>query len=144
MYEWKNSPPPAKLRKLILRSGLSQTRVAKTAGYATASGIQRYVDDKQFTDKFLSLGLAQNLTKALVGRGVPSITELAVLALAGINELIQVGGLEEERAQYVHQDDQKILIMGVAKAGPDDELFLADLVSYAPARLFCAVFRMLT
>lgn len=123
---------PAQLRKLIVRSGLSQARVAKAAGYATASGLQRYVDDKQFTDKFLPLSLVQNLTKALVGRGAPPITELEVLALAGINDLLHGSGFEEERTPFVHQEEQQIPIMGVAKAGPDDELFIEDPVSYAP------------
>lgn len=125
---------PAQLRKLILRSGLSQARVAKGSGYATASGIQRYVDDKQFTDKYLPLGVVKNLAKALVGRGIPPVTEAEVLALAGIDELVQPVGFEEERAQFMSMqpEEMQIPIRSVAKAGPDDELFLEDPISYAP------------
>lgn len=68
------------------RSGLSLSKIAKAAGYAGASSIQRYFDEDY--DKLLPPEIAERLTKALVGRGRPAIT---VEEMAGLTAYSNIG-----------------------------------------------------
>lgn len=75
--------PAEELRKLIERSGVSQEKVAQAAGYAFASGLQRYISD-DYAKPFLPRELVEKLKKPLVGKGTPPITEDEIYALAGL------------------------------------------------------------
>lgn len=67
------------------RADMSLDAIADAAGYAGRSSIQRYFHP-HYDAKRLPFNVAQNLAKALVGKGTPVIMESEVLALAGVFE----------------------------------------------------------
>lgn len=73
----------AAIQRLRERSGLSVRDLAKRAGYAHGSGIQRYVDP-QF-DEPLTLKVAGKLAEALEGLGSPPIERAEIFRLTGLS-----------------------------------------------------------
>jgi transcriptional regulator with XRE-family HTH domain len=84
-------PPGRELQELRKRASLSLDRLAKAAGYAGASSIQRYEDPNSAGGSSLPLDVVRRLEQALVGRGEPPIEREEVYALAGV-----VGGIYEQ------------------------------------------------
>lgn len=70
---------PANVRFSLLRgrSALSIDNLAKAMGYAGASSIQRY-QSPDYKEQFLPMRLHEALSKALVGKGAPPITQADV------------------------------------------------------------------
>lgn len=72
------------LTELVARAGLSMRSFAKACGYATASGVQRYMDES--FDSNISLGVITRMARALVGKGDPPIQSGEVFYLVGLPE----------------------------------------------------------
>ena len=64
---------PVALQKLIKRSGISMSEVARLAGYKHASGLQRYVNPDEYKEHYFPVKTTEKLAKALVGKGQPPI-----------------------------------------------------------------------
>ncbi|HWI85332.1 MAG TPA: S24 family peptidase [Sphingomonas sp.] len=72
----------AALNRLRDRAGLSLRALAARAGYAAASGIQRYADPA--FDRPLGVEVAQRFADAMEGMGDPPIMRGEILALTGL------------------------------------------------------------
>ncbi|MBH0112740.1 helix-turn-helix transcriptional regulator [Novosphingobium sp. YJ-S2-02] len=68
--------------ELVARAGLSMRAFAKACGYATASGVQRYMDPE--FDANLKPDVAVKMVEALKGKGEPPIAAEEVYALVGM------------------------------------------------------------
>ncbi len=105
----------ALIRDLKDRSGLSLDKLAKRAGFAGASSIQRYFDEER--DR-LDYGVAGRFAKALVGLGAPAITEEEVYALSGLPapgaKPFQMEGASLERMR------RDVPVYGTALGAPED------------------------
>lgn len=104
----------AQLKAIRERSGRSMADVAKDCGYKGASSYQRYESSDLFTKKYLPLELVEKLIPALVGRGVPPITETEITQLAGPSlkkssnsRLIPVVGYVGAGAEIFSVDDHE-------------------------------------
>lgn len=94
----QNDSPPAQLKRLRERSGLSMAALAKALGLKGASSYQRYEDDSLFKKDELPLHLVRELVKTLVGKGSPPITRGEILRLAGLDNLsaTQLRSMEDQ------------------------------------------------
>ncbi len=72
-----------KLNDLRARADMTLDAVAEAAGYSGRSSIQRYFN-RDYDANNLPFEVARKLTKALVGKGNPTILAQEVLALAGV------------------------------------------------------------
>jgi phage repressor protein C with HTH and peptisase S24 domain len=115
-------PPPIALRIKALRerAGLSMADLARALGFRGASSYQRYEDPVLFTKPYVPLDIAEKLTAALAGRGVPPISRVEVMALAGQGNaaaarMIPVVGYVGAGAEVFAIDDH-------AKGGGIDEV----------------------
>ncbi len=74
-----------RFRALRIRAGYSLDALAKAAGYAGASSIQRYEDDGErgFRRKFIPRDVVDRFAPHFVGRGDPPISEDDVYILCG-------------------------------------------------------------
>ncbi len=82
-----------KFRALRERAGLSLAALAKEMGYRNSSSLQRYENADLYTKEFLSPDIAKKLVRALVGKGIPPITESEIWELAYPNSAIRKGTL---------------------------------------------------
>ena len=85
---------PARLRRFLLRSGVSQEEAAKRMGYSHASGLQRYLSETDYTKEYVSVQFAKKFAEAVTGRGPDPVTVDEVLELAGIIQPIKVGKVQ--------------------------------------------------
>lgn len=77
----------AKLRGLMDRAGMGVRGLARAAGYAHGSGVQRYIDDD--FDGTLSNAVAKRLADALEGKGDPPIVRAEIFALTGLEGVFE-------------------------------------------------------
>lgn len=132
----KKEPPfdvTTELRELRVRAGLSKAQMARDAGYASASGVQRYEDPNLFTKKYVRYEVADKLCKALVGKGKPPITSNEVYALAGKDMM----SLDDSRSERLPIDQgtetqQDIPVVGAVSAGNWLEADAMDEVDRTP------------
>lgn len=114
-------PPPIALRIKALRerAGLSMADLARALGFRGASSYQRYEDPVLFTKPYVPLDMAEKLTAALAGRGIPPISRVEVMALAGqgtaAQRMIPIVGYVGAGAEVFAIDDH-------AKGGGLDEV----------------------
>lgn len=97
-----------RFRALRLRAGLSLEALAKSAGYAGASSIQRYEDPspRGFHKKYMPRDVVDRFAPHLVGRGDPPISEHEVyVRLAGGAPVGRPMGLAEEPAVSSFEHD---------------------------------------
>lgn len=89
----------ARLKRLRERSGQSMAAIAKGLGLKGASSYQRYETDHLYKKSSLPLTTVLALSKLLVGKGSPPITEDEVLSLAGLDNLsrLQVRALDDHK-----------------------------------------------
>ncbi len=89
------------LRDLMDRAGFTIRGFAQAAGYASGSGVQRYIEAE--FDEALSPKTARKLADALVGKGIPPIEEREVFSLIGLPEgnavVIPMEGASLQRPQ---------------------------------------------
>lgn len=72
------NPSAIALKKLRDRADLSLDKLAKDAGFKSASGIQRYESPTDRTSPYIPMDVTERLASALKGRGDPPITEVEV------------------------------------------------------------------
>lgn len=75
------------LRGLMTRAGLTVREFSKGAGYATGSGVQRFIEPD--FDGPLQPKIANKLADALEGRGTQPVTRAEVMALTGIDGVFE-------------------------------------------------------
>jgi phage repressor protein C with HTH and peptisase S24 domain len=111
------------LMRLRARSGLSLEELAKAAGYAGRSGVQRYFNSE--FERRLDLDVAERFANVLTGRGAPPIDRLEVLAVAGIAQAAEVLPSPEPALRY-HDLPRDVPAYGTAlgsfRTGDDDEV----------------------
>lgn len=76
----RTEPIGTTLLALKDRSGLSLGKIAKAAGYKTASSVQRYFSE-DYDAAYLPPEVAERFVKALVGKGRPAITASEIITL---------------------------------------------------------------
>lgn len=69
------------LLALKQRSGMSLGKIAKAAGYKSASSVQRYFSE-DYDAPYLPPEIAERFVKAFVGKGRPAITATEIVSLA--------------------------------------------------------------
>lgn len=97
-----------RFRALRLRAGLSLDALAKAAGYAGASSIQRYEDPsaRGFHKTYMPRDVVDRFAPHLIGRGDPPISEHEVyVRLAGGAPIGRPPGLAEDPAATPFEDD---------------------------------------
>lgn len=74
-------PPREMLKALIERSGLSQSEVAKKMGFASPSGLNRYIREATQRDDPIPVDVVKRLVPILRGIGHPVITQDDIMSL---------------------------------------------------------------
>lgn len=115
----------AVLDRFRIRAGLNASQLAKGAGYAFASGLQRYLDPEAYTEPRFPLRLVARFASALVGKGEPPITrDELYLELAGVlpqsdedSPTPNAVFAPEKATLSPRMLDQDIPVLGVGAAG---------------------------
>lgn len=83
MTKWTEIPIYERLRELRERAGLSRDALAKAIGLKGSSSYQRY-ETADYKKKYISVEMAENISKAICGKGNPPITHDEVMNLSGV------------------------------------------------------------
>ena len=121
--------------ELQARARIKLRPLSKLMGYKTPSGLQRYLNPKEFTDEFLPLSVARRLDPAIVGMGDPEnpITRQDVYDLAGVTAPTNDAPVKEQirrqaKATAWEFTQIAIEIMKSKPPGTDPAEFAAEIV----------------
>lgn len=84
------------LRSFRRRARMSRDELAKALGMSRASSLSRYEDPAGRKDRFLPIAMVERLAKTLAGRGEPPIQLSEIMALAGVDRVIETKHSEND------------------------------------------------